>query len=553
LYFIFALWNSPLALLGVAGDLTGFPNAYRYIDPIVVVWAKLLVVIFFVLSVRRVYEIGQVFSGNDRDATLVAVTFGTAPIAIFAVFILGQYDIIGLYFALTGYLYYIKRNALRFVLFFSVAICFKYFALVIFVPLLLISEKRWSLLALNLAAAIFPTILQVALYWSNDAFRDSFLALPLRTLRGGGGEIGFAFLFKVLLLAVYALLCIWAYRKHIGSPREMHVVSLSVVLTAYLMMFYSVHWHPQWLIILFPFSALAIYFVRWKGLFLLGETIGMALFCLVVVGRWPANVDSSMLLNGLFGGLFSAKRMFLSDVLPYSSLVYIAFNFCLAVPLILLYLSAPLSTASRNGDSEGRVALLARLRFASLLLFVIPAILVSFVPEEVALRFNNEASLRGMKIISDHASSVRPVGEICCGRTLVQEFVADADGLSAVGFLAATYQRTNTSLLVVSVVDHEGRVIVTRDIQAREVKDNQKLVVRFGPVQESKGHKFSLHVSSADASPGNSITAWLNLKPPYWRDVVTLGGEKEQGALVLTQYFVRQDRAVLGSGLFFWE
>jgi Gpi18-like mannosyltransferase len=64
------------------------------------------------------------------------VLFITAPIAIFAVFDFGQYDIIGVFFTLLGFYFYLKKDFLRFAIFFSIAISFKYFSLVIYIPLI---------------------------------------------------------------------------------------------------------------------------------------------------------------------------------------------------------------------------------------------------------------------------------------------------------------------------------------------------------------------------------------------------------------------------------
>ena len=551
LYFILAIWNLPLVLFGAVESLYGFPQAFKHIDPLAVLWAKSLMVVFFAFSVRQVYKIGYVFSGNEKNSGLLALAFATAPIALFSVFVLGQYDVIGLAFALTGYLYYVKRDEFRFLLYFSLAISFKYFALVIFVPLLLLSEKRLFALALKFTVAIFPTLLQAAAYWSNSAFRESFLALPLRKLQGGDGDVGLAFWWQASLIFTYALLCGWAYWKKADSPREINFHSLVIVLLSYLLMFWAVSWHPQWLIIMTPFSALAIYFVKRRGLFLLSEAIGMVLFCFVVVSRWPANVDSSMLLNGVLGGLFSTKRLLLSDVVPYSPFIYFMASVFISAPVVFMLFSRRPTSISREAEGVNGLEYALKLRFASLLVFVIPAVLIALVPERAALRFNSDAFLRGMRSYPVHPRAVYPVGEICCGRTIVQSFTANDDNLAAIGFLTATYGRSNTSLLVVKILDDQGNLIVVREFPAQSVKDNKELVIKFEPFPEAKGREFSVSVSSPDAVSGNALTVWASREDLIEKGVLSFGGEVAQGDLVITSYYMRRDNPVKGSGLLF--
>jgi uncharacterized membrane protein len=88
------------------------------------------------------YLIGKVISNNSTKAKWLSAIFASSPIAVFAVFIFGQYDIIGIFFTMLGFYYYVKDNRLRFSLFFSLAISVKYFALIPFLPLLLLKEKR---------------------------------------------------------------------------------------------------------------------------------------------------------------------------------------------------------------------------------------------------------------------------------------------------------------------------------------------------------------------------------------------------------------------------
>ena len=127
LYLIFAAWNFPVYLLGLTSDVMA--SGYLGLRPIEVFWSKLMLVGFFFATTLMVGKVAKLIAGNREAAIASAISFATAPIAIFAVFIMGQYDIIGLFFIVAGFYYYLKRNTPYFVLLFGVAVSFKYFAL----------------------------------------------------------------------------------------------------------------------------------------------------------------------------------------------------------------------------------------------------------------------------------------------------------------------------------------------------------------------------------------------------------------------------------------
>ena len=87
MYIIFAIWNIPLKLLGYCISKPIF------LTPIELIWTKLLLVILFFLTVYIIYKIANLISNNTKKSNYISYIFATSPIAIFDVFIFGQYDI----------------------------------------------------------------------------------------------------------------------------------------------------------------------------------------------------------------------------------------------------------------------------------------------------------------------------------------------------------------------------------------------------------------------------------------------------------------------------
>ena len=73
---------------------------------------------------------------------------------------MSAYDIVALYFAIIGLDYYFKGNTKKFTICFMFAIPLKFFALLIFIPLVLLREKR----ILKIAGYVFASILPILFF-----------------------------------------------------------------------------------------------------------------------------------------------------------------------------------------------------------------------------------------------------------------------------------------------------------------------------------------------------------------------------------------------------
>ena len=125
-FILLAIWNLPLRLFGrVPGTV--------YVNSIVNnMWYKLLPVIVYYISAQLIYKIGIYLGFSEKKAKLCKYAFLTCPLAVFSQFIFGQYDIFTILFILLGFYYFLKDDTKKFILFFGIAVTFKYQALVYF-------------------------------------------------------------------------------------------------------------------------------------------------------------------------------------------------------------------------------------------------------------------------------------------------------------------------------------------------------------------------------------------------------------------------------------
>lgn len=218
-------------------------------------WSKVLLVCFFFSSA---YVIGKIanqlkLGGQVNCLRNPELLFLTAPLAIFAVFIFGQYDIIGVFFALVGFLYYLKKKFLQFAIFFSIAISFKYFALVIYIPLVLLIEKTPLKIIRYFLIGLTIVFFQLLLYWHSEIFRAEIFHLATNKVTGGGRSYLWWKAPSFYMGVFYSIFCLYLFLKNFTNDFERWRMAVFIPIFSYALMFNAVAWHPQWLIIGTPF------------------------------------------------------------------------------------------------------------------------------------------------------------------------------------------------------------------------------------------------------------------------------------------------------------
>ena len=352
LYIVFAIWNLPIYCLGLTSDLSNGP---MFLNTAELVWSKLLLALFFAGTIFLLNKCSELLSNNkpDKNASIHSALFATSPIAIFAVFIFSQYDIIGCFFTILALYYYIKKNLIAFAWLFSIAIGFKFFALVIYLPLLLFAEKRFQgLLKLLLIGALI-TFLQFLIYWHSQAFQIGIFAVPYNKT---GGLNFFSHALSNLntyYLLAYLFLCGYAYMSKYKDDDDFYKHAVFIPIIAYGLMFASISWNPQWLIIIMPFFSLSYKYINNKKLFYIVETIGMLSFTWISVNLFVNNVDASMLCKGVLSSLFEPISLRISDLMLPKYLLYIYFLFRLYLfsPILIYTLQKPVNISIQE-DNE---------------------------------------------------------------------------------------------------------------------------------------------------------------------------------------------------------
>ena len=289
LYFIFALYDFPL---WIWEKITGF----SFLQFIVTrEYIKGIIWIFAGITSYLLYKIARLCEVEEEEARWCPLLFMTSAVFFYTEVIMSGYDIISVAFTLLGIYSYMKKNDKGFVLSFAMAIAMKMFAVWIFIPLVLIKEKRlWRIIVYGIegiSAIVIPK-----LYFILASHRRLVDIAIERALESGeqadavvstiGETTGYASnaiiaqaesiindamfpegrFFEYTFISINALplvfvgmfaVWLWCYlnKKELDNRRIIYLCT--VVMSIFIL---TVKVHPQWGIILVPYLALLTVF-----------------------------------------------------------------------------------------------------------------------------------------------------------------------------------------------------------------------------------------------------------------------------------------------------
>lgn len=255
IYFIFMIWNFPLWILNNFFQVDILNNILS------ILWMKGILILFLsgcALVIKKIcFEINM----NKQYTKWIILIFLSSPLIFSSMFIMTQYDIIPIFFILLGIYYYIKKEYKKFTLFFAIAIPLKLFALFVFIPLVLLIEKKIlksiAYLISGFSLLLFSKFIAMLMPYykeSTTAFNSDMIGRLLNntTIKI---NLGVASLF----ITVYIAICIFCYIKEIKSKEELYKYSMYVPFITYNFLFLLVNCHPYWLLYTTPFFAIILF------------------------------------------------------------------------------------------------------------------------------------------------------------------------------------------------------------------------------------------------------------------------------------------------------
>ena len=290
IYLIFAVWQLPLYLLRTLfGVCTG--------DLCLFLWSKCVSVGFFIGCGVMLRRLGLLLGLSSKTAGAAALFFVFDPVAFFSPMVLGQYDTLCLFFTLWALCFYARGQYARFSLVLGVGVVCKFFPLLLFVPLILLAEKRLPRLAGYAACTLWLYLPTALLYHGRTVDAPVFTQAMIDRLFRLNYETGVRGV-SVFVLG-YALLVFAALLYAPPSAQRRDEVALYCCLAVYGWLFVCLLWHPQWLLLLTPFAVLTTFRHRVRLPWFWLDLAFCAGFFLNCFYEYPNQMGAGLLDGGL--------------------------------------------------------------------------------------------------------------------------------------------------------------------------------------------------------------------------------------------------------------
>lgn len=211
-------------------------------------FVKLSYLIFDILIVLVLLKLFP----TQNSARLAIILWVFNPIALFATYMMGQFDIIPTFFTLLS-VYLISKNKLEWAaLALGCGIAFKVYPIFLLIPLIILGKNYMEKFKFAVLA-LLPYLLSIIPYLSSHNFRTTALfanqsskGLYANIPVSGGESI---LLFPASLIIFYLLI--------LGKKTD-RLFFWKIYLIPLLLFFIFTHYHPQWLIWIIPFLIIGL-------------------------------------------------------------------------------------------------------------------------------------------------------------------------------------------------------------------------------------------------------------------------------------------------------
>ena len=274
-FIAYAIWNLPLYLTGHA------PEAILTNSFVNMMWYKFLPVILYFVTAQLMYRIGMKLGFGEKKSLLCKFAFLVFPMGVFSQFIFSQYDIFTVFFMVLGVYLYLEGKMWQFALAFGMAATFKYHAVLYFLVLILLREKKIRNLLRYAVIMAVPLMVEILPNLGSEAFRRNVFGFGALDYVKKPFALGF-FSGINLLAAVAAFVLVWAYQKKVEEEETLASWAIFFCVAVSFSVFGFSTWNPQWILLMAPFLVLNI-FMNQNGNLLLMITnifmVAMYIFC----------------------------------------------------------------------------------------------------------------------------------------------------------------------------------------------------------------------------------------------------------------------------------
>lgn len=479
-YALFAIWNIPIYLFGWITVPTMITSIRVHL------WYKLGTTVVYMLTAYFMAKICRLRGMDHRTSLWVAFLFVSNPIAVYSQFIFGQYDIFTVFFIVLGIYFYFRDNRKGFIASFAVAITCKYFALLIFVPMLLMKEKKiWRLFIDTIGAGSLFAV-EFLLYMNSEGFKSGVFGFNATGyVMNVAYDNGFV---KVSIVPIlWVLVCGICYFVKFEEDKKDEWLLYLLNITVFIVFGLS-FWHPQWLLLGVPFWTFAVAKSTHFKMYMLLDLILYGAFVYFITSYWVYATDQYLLFAGVFGHHWDS---YLSGPISINTLlgspdINIAFTIFVAIILTYTVFLMPKYMKKAPEISLQEYKWPMRLRF---ILGVVCFVGLAFT----AVYLSSKAPVKADQPDGNPTVISEPLTD---NDVYQQVYVSSSDAIAGVGVMIGTYQSKWDCDVVATLLSGDGKTVWGQGkINASELKDSKYSEIIFDePVQIGVGTPYIIQI-----------------------------------------------------------
>lgn len=428
IYAIFAVWNFPA---WIYERLSG-NSAESCL--LCLMWGKTLLAAAAVVSAAGVKKIYELITRDQEGSKTVLYVYLFSGILIVSACFVGQYDIIGVAFAVYGVYYYLKSDYKKFYLLFALAITCKYFALILFVCLVLLYEKRILYIIRNMAFGCWLVVAEKLLFSLGKSYAQIHPEMEIAVKSGGkiaatgilSSRMGYLFSLQYhmgvdsvsVFVVAMGLLCAYCYLQKREENYAFYYKTIYIAFAANIFFIIFTASTPYWAVLVVPWLTLMIYCNGENIKFnVIVETIGICAFLIWHMGREPYMFNSAssegMLMYYLLGqphfyqkGLGAVMNVLMEGTLAAAfNLCRYAFYTCIIVLIVVNFPKANRTGYVKRPQEIGMRGLLVFREVCMIGLVLLPIIVymiqVVFAQQIMGVNVDNNTVMQIMKLLRE--------------------------------------------------------------------------------------------------------------------------------------------------------
>lgn len=355
---LMGIWQLPLYIL----EKLLKTNIQNYV--LARIWGGLYPVVAIILSGNVLKRIALLFQMSEEQAENVTFMFMTATYALTSSCVVGQADSIGVLFILLALENLLKNDNKKFLLFYILVAQCKFFALFLFIPIILLKEKN----LIKIALQVFPPLVISFLIDLPFKIIDPLGTAPKKSRLHNmlyemtENRISVMGIDIPIIFILFSLICLYVYFRNKPGENECGRWYLYTGLCSMLSVFACFLTVPYWLIYISPFICILVFMEKRslnRALFIeaiasLCLTVGFIIkfpyvydvHNLLLAQVYPLNADSMEIL-GMFSDFISQYKYCDAWTLSYG--IFIAW----AVGFLIYYFPEQLKK-KENDEKENQ-------------------------------------------------------------------------------------------------------------------------------------------------------------------------------------------------------